>query len=231
MILAIDTSTEQAGVALSADTGPIAELLWMAGRDHSTQLFEAMQSVLGLGKISVDSLTGIAVASGPGSFSGIRVGLSAGKALALGLHIPLVGINTLDIIAAGACSAARVWATLPAGRGQVFLALYGPPEDRSQVGRRRSSEYLLVTPEEVASFLQWGDHIAGDIGPLQASLDAGTDASLTFDGIAGRMRRASLLAELGKMYFARGGDDQLHEAEPLYLRRSAAEEKRDAAQG
>lgn len=226
MILAVDTSTSQAGIALSGEDGPVVELQWLAGRDHSTGLFTALKAIIDLSREDLSDVSGIAVASGPGSFSGIRVGLSAAKALALGLGIPLVAISTLDVIASAVGCPGRVWAILPAGRGQVFFARYDGPSD----AKARNSEYGLAAPQEVASQVRSGDRLSGE-GAATVRDVLTADTAALVDRPAETLRRAGYLAELGKAYFAGGGGDQVLEAEPLYLRRSAAEEKRDAVGG
>jgi tRNA threonylcarbamoyladenosine biosynthesis protein TsaB len=226
VILAVDTSTAQAGIALSGEGGPVVELQWLAGRDHSTGLFVAFKAIMDLSGLTLADVSGIAVASGPGSFSGIRVGLSAAKALALGLGIPLAAISTLDVIASAVGCPGRVWAILPAGRGQVFFAGFDGPGGT----KTRTSGYRIATPEDVAAEVQPGDRLSGE-GAATVRDVLATDTMVIVDRRAETLRRAGYLAELGKAYFAGGGGDQLLEAEPLYLRRSAAEEKRDAAGG
>jgi tRNA threonylcarbamoyladenosine biosynthesis protein TsaB len=225
MILAIDTSTSQAGVALLDERELKGEFSWVTAANHSTDLFVALDALWRLTGTTVDSVTALAVASGPGSFSGIRVGLSVGKALALARDIPLAAIPTFAVIAAAAAPAVRVWCVLPAGRGQVYAALFCTDQRVERIG-----SYRILGVQEAAAMIEPGDSVAGEgaslIVPfLRASVDVRLEAA------ASRLRRAGFLAELGRAYFASGARDQTHEAEPLYLRRSAAEEKRDATGG
>lgn len=217
MILAIDTSTRRAGVGLLEGETIRGELVWVAEGNHAETLSEALQSLLPLSAATINSVSAIVVAAGPGSFSGIRVGISEGKGLAMALDVPLVGISTLDASAFQAADAsARVWAVLPAGREQVFAAAY----EGGSVDFRRISEYRLLSlleAEQIVDGLVTGE-AAGQLAPPpgQASIQP----------VQWRLRRPGFLAELGKRYLDAGGTDQRDTLEPLYLRRSAAEEKR-----
>lgn len=243
MILAIDTSTEQASIALLEGETVRSEWSWTARRNHSRQLTPAIETVLDMEEVHLAQLTAIVVASGPGSFSGVRVGISHGKGLAMALAIPLVGISTLDAIAFQASiSGGHVWAAIPAGRGQLYLAHYaGNPDSWT-----RLSEYLLVSTEEAASLLSSSHSLAGPgaellsrTSPQAREADATSKASEDLRAQGTKLtaplwlalRRAGFLAELGRRYLASGGNDQLDSLEPLYLRQSAAEEKRAATLG
>src|SRR4051812_41158970 len=110
MILALDTSTSYAGLAIHDGDRLLYEQQWWSGRHHSEQVLTEVARGLQLVGASVDTLTAVAVARGPGSFTGVRVGLSLAKGIALGRSIPLYGVGTLDAMAdafAAADSAVR----------------------------------------------------------------------------------------------------------------------------
>ena len=116
-ILAIDTSGATASVALYADQ-VIAETTWHSGRGHSAQLLPAIDETLARARVGKQSISAIAVASGPGSYSGLRVGVSTAMAMALALDIPVAQVPTLEVIAwahAGSPSPAR-------GEGTITLS-------------------------------------------------------------------------------------------------------------
>jgi len=128
-MLAIDTSTEQAGLALD-DGHRAIERSWHAGRSQTTTVLPAIDALLREAGITVVDLAAIAVAIGPGTFTGLRVGVSIAKGLILAREIPLIGIPTLDVTAAGGdASAQHVVAVLPAGRGRVVWQRYGRDAD------------------------------------------------------------------------------------------------------
>ena len=93
-LLALDTSTDWAGVALTDGTA-LAELNWTAGRRQTTQVMPEVQEMLRRMGVEVESLGAVAVAVGPGSFSGLRVGMAIANGIAVATGIPVVGISTL----------------------------------------------------------------------------------------------------------------------------------------
>jgi tRNA threonylcarbamoyladenosine biosynthesis protein TsaB len=215
--LAIDTSTDQASVAVADDSAILAELSWRAGRNHSQHLSPVIERIFALAHLTPAELSTVTVAIGPGSFSGIRVGLSHAMGLSMALSIPLVGISTLDVIAFQAShSAASIWAVVGAGRDQVFAAHY----TGAGTNWGRDSDYLLLTAGELIQRIGPGDVAAGP-GIVQVDPEA-----VPCEPSPWGHRRAGFLAELGRRYLAAGGEDQLQTVRPLYLRRSAAEEKR-----
>jgi tRNA threonylcarbamoyladenosine biosynthesis protein TsaB len=131
-LLAIDTSSEVASLAL-APVGeghglPGAELTWQAGRAQTTSLLTQADRLLRLCAIDSSALSAVAIATGPGGFNALRVGMSVAKGFAFALDIPIIGVGTLDL----AAQAAAVWgcevpvrAFVSAGRGRVVCADYG----------------------------------------------------------------------------------------------------------
>jgi tRNA threonylcarbamoyladenosine biosynthesis protein TsaB len=225
LILAIDTATEQASTALVDGDRVLVELSWVAGGNHSRHLTVVLDTLFALAGAGPEALTSIAVASGPGSFNGLRVGVSVAKGLAMARHIPLVGVSTLDIIGVAASPwAAEVWAVLAAGRGEVYQAAFSGRGDTW----RRTSEYRRLSLAAAADVYPSGTLLSGNGANLLADALAARDVDVPLVTGAFGVRRAAFLAELGARYFATGGSDQLDELQPLYLRRSSAEEKREA---
>src|SRR3954465_7408992 len=101
MLLAVDTSTSQAGLALY-DGRVRTELVWHAGRDHGRHLMPAVDQALDRVGLRPGDLTAVAAARGPGSFTGLRVGLAVAQGMAVALEIPAYGIGALEVLAAGA---------------------------------------------------------------------------------------------------------------------------------
>ena len=100
MILAIDSSTQWMGIALFQDEQILYEKVWRTNRRHTVELAPAIQTAISDCGMRVTDLHAVAVAIGPGSFTSLRIGLAVTKGLALSLHLPVVGIPTLDITAA-----------------------------------------------------------------------------------------------------------------------------------
>lgn len=125
MELALDTSTSTAGVALADQGRLLVEMTWNAGLDHTRDAMPMVAQVLDKGGCRTADLEAIVVAVGPGTFSGLRVGVSAAKGLATALGIPLVGVNTMAVEAYP-----HAWSVFPlrpvidAGRGEVAMGYY-----------------------------------------------------------------------------------------------------------
>ncbi|MEP7003528.1 MAG: tRNA (adenosine(37)-N6)-threonylcarbamoyltransferase complex dimerization subunit type 1 TsaB, partial [Chloroflexota bacterium] len=135
-ILALDTSTEWASVAVYDGTAVLAEETWHAQRRHAEELFPTIERILSHTRAPISSIDKVAVATGPGSFTGLRVGIAAAQGLARGSGAALVGISTLDVLAyPHASSKLRTCPLLPAGRGEFYAALY---QERNRKWARRS---------------------------------------------------------------------------------------------
>ena len=228
VVLAIDTSTDEASVALVGEQRPCAELSWITGANHSRYLDQAVKTVLSYGEARLEDVEGIAVALGPGSFNGLRVGVSYALGLAFGLDILVTGVPTLDIIGLQAArGTGRVYALIPAGRGEVYISTYeGEGEEWSRVG-----EYGRVATTELAISLEPTDLLAGPAAQAVAGLAWEQGKSVRLVDPARGMRRASFLAELGKQRAQGVAAGDFDAIRPLYLRQSSAEEKRAASRG
>lgn len=241
MLLALDTSTSQASVALTHDEQLLAELSWEVGRRHSQELPERMNQVLRVARARPADLTGVAVALGPGSFNGARVAVTTAKMLALTLGIPVYGASTLDAIAFGHIHAdGMLLAVLEAGRGEVYAAVYvanvaagadARPEDISDAvsetgellapGLWRLSGPLIAAPTHLL------DTVPGGLSNTPLVCGEWRDETATAFGRRARFaprlggRRAVWLAGLVAARVARGTGDDPARLEPLYLRRPA----------
>lgn len=224
MLLAIDTSTRYASIALVDDNRTRYEVTWEAGQRHATELLEHMQRLFAAYGVDVAALQGIAVATGPGSFNGLRVALATAKSLAFAGSVPLYGHPTLDVTAWGAAGApVEIVALQDAGRGQVYAARYRGGA-ASAAGWAPLDGYKIVTPRELAEAIrgpvlfcgEWRDETRSALHTL-----LGSDAHFA-TGLGGR--RASWLAELALARAAddaNGSSDDPAALEPLYLRRPA----------
>ena len=141
-LLALDTSTEWASVAIYDGTAVLGEETWHAQRRHAEELFPTIERILSHTRAPMSSITKIAVATGPGSFTGLRVAIAAAQGLARGCGATLVGVSTLDVLAyPHAPSKQRTCAILPAGRTEYYAAFY---QERNRKWLRRSP-YIAAT--------------------------------------------------------------------------------------
>ncbi|MBI4328328.1 MAG: tRNA (adenosine(37)-N6)-threonylcarbamoyltransferase complex dimerization subunit type 1 TsaB [Chloroflexi bacterium] len=228
MYLAIDTSTSTAGVALLAEDGAIrSELTWVAGRNHTVELFGAIEQVLGQGKGPLSELRGVVVARGPGSFTGIRVGMSAAKGLAAGLGLPIVGVSTLEAEAIPyAWSGLPIWAVLDAGRGELAAALF---QDAGSAWSKLEEEQILST-ERLCQKVEQHSVFCGEMPPVaEAYIRERLRDQAVFPAGPARLRRAGYIGYLGWMRLSHGQSDDPVTLAPLYLRHPAVLEKEGGA--
>ena len=209
LLLALDTSTSTAGVALFDSRRVVSETTLQAGREHSTRLLGEVEAALERIGRTVQELTGLVVARGPGSFTGVRVALSVAKGMAAGLSIPLWGVNSLDVLAHAAGKVdLPVRAVLEAGRGRYATGLYAR-EVLVEAPR-------LATLEQLIGLVAEETLLIGDIGPdARRRLEAETPARITDP--AGCLRRAGFLAELGWRMAQAGDPGDPHAVDAVYI--------------
>ena len=125
VLVAIDTATSQASLALHDGFQVRVEHTWESPRRHTVELLPRLVAALEQLGLGAKHLSGVAVTRGPGSFTGLRVGLAVAKGLALAQGLPLVGVPTLDVVAAAQGRDRRpLCAVLQAGRGRICVAIY-----------------------------------------------------------------------------------------------------------
>lgn len=219
MLLALDTSTDWASVALFDGREVLAEETWHAQRRHADELFPTIERLLGMAHASIASVDRVAVATGPGSFTGLRVAIAAAQGIARGAGAALVGVSTLDVLAyPHASSKRRTCPLLPAGRDLHYAAIY---QERNRRWARRSP-FLVGPLEELCRPI--GDHtlFVGEIdAAAEATIAALLGAKAHFAPPSARLRRAGYLAELGWRELEARAQGRLGEVEPLYVRQPA----------
>lgn len=216
MILAIDTATRWLGLALHDGTAVLAEAGWRCQNNHTIELAPAIHRLLQRQSVAVDDLSGIAVAIGPGSYTGLRVGLAVAKGLALANRIPLIGVSTLDIVAAGVDrQPGQLLVAAEAGRTRVCTAVY---RWQDGAGWQSSAEPTIDTWTELLVRLEGPTFFAGEISPKAAKQIAAADAAFTVLPAAQSVRRAGYLAEIGRLRLQRSDVDDAATLAPVYLR-------------
>ncbi len=213
MILAIDTASHVAGIALYDEDGVAAEHTWTSRAHHTVDLMPNIVTLLQQQRLTSADLAGIAVGRGPGSFTGLRIGLSVAKGLALAQGIPVVGVPSLHALAyAHRERGLPLWALIAAGRGRFAAAFFAPdapwpaPEDY-QIARL---DALAPPPEGAALYV--GELTARDGSALREQWGA----RVVLTDPAASLRRAGYLAELGWQRLARGDADDLAALAPIY---------------
>jgi tRNA threonylcarbamoyl adenosine modification protein YeaZ len=216
MYLAIDTSTDNASLAIIKEGQVLAELNWLSQQNHCVELMPNLNRLLEQAKTNLKSTDGIIVAIGPGSFNGLRVGVSTAKGLAFSMGVPLVGINTLEATAyQHAESGLPVCPILNAGRGEIATAIYQRKDNQWQ---KITNQHITTTEDLIAEITDktifCGEATAAVLEQLKDKL--GQKAIIPSP--ASRLRRAAFLAELGIKRLEAGDHDAPASLQPIYLR-------------
>lgn len=215
MLLAIDTATRFASLALHDGARLLAELTWQTADHHTVTLAPQLAWMLDQAGASASDLTGLAVAIGPGSFTGLRVGLALAKGLALSHHIPIVGIPTLDATAsAQPARRGPLVAVLQAGRGKLAMLRYR----RVRNAWRSQGEVTLTTVERIGEDWDAPTWLCGELEPAdRASIGARLGRRVILADPARSLRRAGFLAQLGWQRIDAGDVDDLDALRPVYV--------------
>jgi tRNA threonylcarbamoyladenosine biosynthesis protein TsaB len=216
MILAIDTATRSAGLAILDPERAIvlAEHMWRSRVNHTVELAPNLSALLATQNLTTADLTGVAVVRGPGSFTGLRIGMSVAKALAYAHDFGLAALSTLDVIAHGHRQRnLPLWAVLEAGRGRIVAARY-PPDGPQPT----ETDYQITTIPQLAQCIDEQVLFSGelerrDIDDLTRILgDRAVIASP-----ANRIRRPAHLAEMGWLELQAGRSEDPASVAPMYL--------------
>ena len=214
MLLAIDTSTAQMGLALYDGTSVPGEFVWHSGLHHTQELAPTLAELLRRVGIKMNAIGALGVALGPGSFTSLRVGLAFVKGLALACHIPIAGIPTLDIVAAGVpLSDRRMAALVQAGRGRLALGWYSAGETGWQV----DGPVMLTTADELAEEIHKPVIVCGEMSPDERRRLARKFKNVTLASPAQCVRRPGILAELAWQKWQAGKTDPAAALAPIYL--------------
>ncbi|WP_027109051.1 tRNA (adenosine(37)-N6)-threonylcarbamoyltransferase complex dimerization subunit type 1 TsaB [Lacticigenium naphthae] len=149
-VLAIDTSNQVMSIALNEDKKLIAELTTNVKRNHSERLMPAIEKLMKEVNWSPDSLNRIAISKGPGSYTGLRIGLTVAKTLAWTLDIDLVAVSSLKVLAANIYAEGQLIVPLfDARRGNIYTGLYKmengsyvPLEEDTHISSKKWAFYL-----------------------------------------------------------------------------------------
>jgi tRNA threonylcarbamoyladenosine biosynthesis protein TsaB len=214
MLVAMDTATRVASLALHDGFRVRHEITWEAERQHTVQLTARLAQALRDLGLGPGALSGAAVTLGPGSFTGLRVAMATAKGLALARGIPLVGIPTLDVVAASQGRDQRqLVAVLQAGRGRICVARY-----RWHDGWRLREAPRLTTWDDLVSEIKRPALLCGEVDRRGADVVRQLGDRVAVLPPARRLRRAGFLAELAWQRIRQGDTDAPETLEPFYLR-------------
>jgi tRNA threonylcarbamoyladenosine biosynthesis protein TsaB len=215
-VLVIDTSGQQTGIALY-DGRLLSTRSWPAARTQTTSLLAEIHHLLDSARVDIRNVAAIGVATGPGPFTGLRVGVSLAKGFHLATGAPLLAVSTLEAAALPFATCGRpIVAVVNAGRGRLVWAWYEPQSDGLRETRPpRNGEIadliaeLAIVPEVV---------VTGELDDAQ--IDQITQQSEVEIPVATiRVRQPAALAELTWRRWQRGESDDATALEPVYLSR------------
>jgi tRNA threonylcarbamoyladenosine biosynthesis protein TsaB len=213
MLLVVDTSTMQTGLALFDGSQVLAEMIWQSHQHHTVELAPALTELLKRAEVKVSDIEALGVAIGPGSFTSLRVGLAFVKGLALARKLPVIGIPSLDILAA-AQPVAKIplAAILQAGRTRIALGWYKVEENHW----KSEGEIKITTVDALADSIDAPTLVAGELTSEERQrLMRKKAVCLVPPSMC--VRRPAILAELAWTRWRSGKVDEAASLAPIYL--------------
>lgn len=214
-VLGLDTSTARLALAIVNEQGLVAELHTTEAGRHSARLAPMIQALLKMARLELGQVDGFAVGIGPGSFTGLRVGVTTMKALALSTGHPIVGVPTLDALAHQVSYwTGLVCPILDAKRGLVYAAIY-----QTKAGKvKRASRYRVIAVPELVKACRGSTLFVGDGIPLyQSVIRKMLNSCAQFADPALWCPQGSVIARLGREALVRGERDAVDDLVPLYI--------------
>jgi tRNA threonylcarbamoyladenosine biosynthesis protein TsaB len=220
-ILAIDTATTSCSVAILNAGTLCAEITMRKGQTHSKHLMTAIDSTLEMANFSVNELDGFAVTIGPGSFTGLRIGISTIKGMALAVGKPVVGISTLETLAWQCADHAHLISPLlDARKSEVYAAAYRYKENRLIM----QTTACVAKPEEFVRKIKESCIFVGSGARLyRREIESLLGDSAHFVPQGQNTIRASSVAFLSQNRFRDNDIDRIADLTPYYIRKSDAE--------
>ncbi|NVM03101.1 MAG: tRNA (adenosine(37)-N6)-threonylcarbamoyltransferase complex dimerization subunit type 1 TsaB [Candidatus Helarchaeota archaeon] len=216
IILGIETSSSVCGIGITIKEKLLAELRINISNAHSEKLFQGINILTNEASLKLEEISGVAVSSGPGSFTGLRIGLSAAKGIAYALHIPLFLIPTLDVFANyGLGFGKDICSIIPSIREDIFYSYYREIDRKV----KRFSEYKLGKIDEVELDSNKGMFFTGIIDKkLRNKIEKKFSDSEIYFANEFDLSSGYLVAKMGYIKMIEGEPDDIEDSEPLYLR-------------
>lgn len=226
-ILAIDSSGLVASVAVIEDANLLAEYTVNYKKTHSQTLLPMLDEIGKMIDLDLESIDAIAVASGPGSFTGLRIGAATAKGLGLALHKPLISIPTVDGLAYNLYGTDKlICPMMDARRNQVYTGLYAFEREQFQIIKPQ----MAVGVDEIIGMVNEAGReviFLGDGVPVyQTRIEELVKVPYSFAPAHLNKQRAGAVGTLAKEYYQDGKIEDASEHQPDYLRLSQAERER-----
>lgn len=229
-ILGIDTSTMAANVAVLEDDKLICEYTINTKKTHSQKLMPMIENMLKISDIDIKDIDAIGICVGPGSFTGLRIGMATAKAMSHVNNIPLIGVNSLEILGSNIeLSNKKICAILDAQRNQVYTCKYIFEDNKS-----KSLEEITIKPiDDLLEELQATNEEWVIVGEAVYKYKEKIEAisNITIASPANHITKASSLCDLAKDKLEQNIDiHNCYDINPMYIRKSQAEEQYEEKQ-
>lgn len=231
IILSVDSSSSTATCALVKEDKILGEINLNDKKEHSVILMDLIDSLLSRCNLTLDDIDGFAISEGPGSFTGLRIGMATIKGLAFGSNKPCLAISTLDTLAYNVINFnGIICPIMDALRGNVYTNLYknnnGKLEAISEANCLSIEELVSILKEKNEPIIFLGDGLVKHKDYLLENLN-----NLSFAPLNSNYPKASSLGELALQLFNSGETQELNKIAPVYLRKSQAEREYEARMG
>jgi len=214
MLLALDTSTQTIGIALFDGAQVIGESIWKTQNHHTVEVAPALKELLDRCGVKANDIQAIGVALGPGSFTSLRIGLAVAKGMALALRIPMVGVPTLDILAAAQPRSDNPLAVLlQVGRGRVAVGWY----KWARHSWETQGSIEIKTVEKFSEEIETPTMVCGELTAPERQILARKRKNVILSSPAGSLRRPSYLAEIAWRRWKTGKTDKVIPLAPIYI--------------
>ncbi len=214
MLLAVDTSTQNINIALYNDPVVVGELQWTSANHHTVELTSATESLMSRCGVKPADLTLLVCALGPGTFTGLRIGLAFAKGLALSLHLPIIGVPTFEYMAAAQPISDKPMAViLPAGRKRLAVGWFEAVDQKWSP----TSAPEVLTPDELSEKIAGPTILCGELSAEERQTLGRKWKNAMLTSPAQAVRHASMLAELGWQRWQAGQRDDPVTLSPIYL--------------
>ncbi len=215
MLLALDSSTRNIGIAIYDGIQVLCENIWTSHDFHTVELAPAVVETLSKAGVEIHQLKLLAVATGPGSYTGLRIGMALIKGIALARHLPVIGIPTLEIVAESVpvSPGLSLVATLQVGRGRLAVGWYFPSDGHWQL----NPPIQVMDVLQLSRLIHEPTIVCGELSEEQQHALARKYKNVILASPAHSIRRPSLLAELAWKRWQVGDFDDPAILSPTYL--------------
>lgn len=226
-ILALDSSGLVASVAVTEDDNLLAEYTVNYKKTHSQTLLPMLDEISRMIELDLESIDAIAVAAGPGSFTGLRIGSATAKGLGLALSKPVIGVPTVEALAYNLYDVpGLICPIMDARRRQVYTGLYSFEQHQMKTVKEQTAMGIEELTEELNQKNQPVIFLGDGVAVYRDTIKEKLTVPFDFAPVHLNKQRAGAVAAIGARYYAEGKTETAREHQPEYLRVSQAERER-----